>query len=64
MPEETTTIFCMEGKKHKKRILSILMALCMALCLVPTTAFAEGGVTLTGSGAAVSAVGLRRRHAR
>lgn len=60
MPEETTTIFCMEGKKHKKRILSILMA----LCLVPTTAFAEGGVTLTGSGAAVSAVGLRRRHAR
>lgn len=38
----------MEGKKHKKRILSILMA----LCLVPTTAFAEGGVTLTGSGTA------------
>ena len=26
----------------KKRILSILLALCMVLCLVPTTAFAEG----------------------
>lgn len=26
----------------KKRILSILLALCMLLCLVPTTAFAEG----------------------
>ena len=26
----------------KKRLLSILLALCMVLCLVPTTAFAEG----------------------
>ena len=26
----------------KKRILSILLALCMLFCLVPTTAFAEG----------------------
>ena len=26
----------------KKRILSILLTLCMVLCLVPTTAFAEG----------------------
>ena len=26
----------------KKRILSILLALCMALCILPTTAFAEG----------------------
>ena len=26
----------------KKRILSILLAICMVLCLVPTTAFAEG----------------------
>ena len=26
----------------KKRILSILLALCMVLCLVPNTAFAEG----------------------
>ena len=26
----------------KKRILSILLALCMVLCLVPTTAFAAG----------------------
>ncbi len=51
MPEETTTIFCMEGKKHKKRILSILMALWCALLLC-------------SSGAAVSAVGLRRRRAR
>ena len=25
----------------KKRILSILLALCMLFCLVPTTAFAE-----------------------
>ena len=25
----------------KKRLFSILLALCMALCLVPTTAFAE-----------------------
>ena len=51
MPEETTTIFCMEGKKHKKRILSILMALWCALLLC-------------SSGAAVPAVGLRRRSAR
>ena len=64
MPEETTTIFCMEGKKHKKRILSILMALCLVLALWPAAAFAEEGVTLTGSGTAVSAVGLRRRRAR
>ncbi len=34
----------------KKRILSILLALCMVLCLVPTTAFAEGE-TATGSAA-------------
>ena len=27
----------------KKRLLSILLTLCMVLCLVPTTAFAEGG---------------------
>ena len=27
----------------KKRILSILLTLCMVLCLVPTTAFAAGG---------------------
>lgn len=26
----------------KKRLFSILLALCMVLCLVPTTAFAEG----------------------
>ena len=30
------------GKKMKKRLFSILLALCMVLCLVPTTAFAEG----------------------
>lgn len=41
----------MEGKKHKKRILSILMALWCALLLC-------------SGGAAVSAVGLRRRRAR
>ncbi len=34
----------------KKRILSILLALCMLFCLVPTTAFAEGE-TATGSAA-------------
>ncbi len=34
----------------KKRILSILLALCMVLCLVPTTAFAAGE-TATGSAA-------------
>ena len=26
----------------RKRLFSILLALCMVLCLVPTTAFAEG----------------------
>ena len=34
----------------KKRILSILLTLCMVLCLVPTTAFAEGE-TATGTAA-------------
>lgn len=34
----------------KKRILSILLTLCMLLCLVPTGVFAEGE-TATGSAA-------------
>ena len=37
-----------------KRILSILLALCMLLCLVPTGVFAEGetaeNADITGSG--------------
>ena len=32
----------------KKRILSILLTLCMVLCLAPTAAFAEGGSSHTG----------------
>lgn len=31
-----------EVARNEKRILSILLALCMLFCLVPTTAFAEG----------------------
>ena len=38
----------------KKRILSILLTLCMVLCIVPTSVFAEGEtagtVDITGSG--------------
>lgn len=37
----------------KKRILSILLALCMVLCLIPTAVFAEGGTAsadITGTG--------------
>ena len=34
----------------KKRLLSILLTLCMVLCLVPTTAFAEGGAKAIQSG--------------
>ena len=39
----------------KKRILSILLTLCMVLCLMPTAAFAEGGTAsadITGTGTA------------
>ena len=32
----------------RKRFLSILLALCMVLCLVPTAVFAEGGSSHTG----------------
>lgn len=36
----------------RKRILSILLTLCMVLSIAPAAVFAEGGVTLTGSGTA------------
>ena len=36
----------------KKRILSILLTLCMVLCLAPTAAFAAGERDLTGTGTA------------
>ena len=34
----------------KKRLLSILLTLCMALSLLPTVAFAEGGAKAIQSG--------------
>lgn len=36
----------------KKRILSILLTLCMVLSIMPTAAFAEGSPDFTGSGTA------------
>lgn len=33
----------------KKRLFRILLALCMVLCLMPTTAFAENDITASGT---------------
>ena len=40
----------------KKRILSILLTLCMVLCLVPTTAFAAGGAKAILPGTSVQSI--------
>lgn len=33
----------------KKRLFRILLTLCIALCLMPTTAFAENDITASGT---------------